>query len=75
MRLIKAYIHHRKVEEVYNALKSEGFRAMTLVECYGTGKYTDSENSHIGEKHPFADARKVAKIEILVPNSNKKKEI
>lgn len=75
MKLIKAYIRHRKVEEVYNALKSEGFGAMTLVECDGTGKYTDSEDSHISEKYPFADACKVTKIEILIPNSDKKKVI
>lgn len=73
MKLIKAYIRHRKVEEVYNALKSEGFGAMTLVECDGTGKYTDSEEWHISEKYPFADACKVTKIEILIPDSDKKK--
>ncbi|WP_291856967.1 P-II family nitrogen regulator [Marinilabilia sp.] len=75
MRLIKAYIRHIKVEEVYKALKSEGFGAMTLVECEGTGKYTDSEQGHISEKYPFADACKVTKIEILVSQNNVKKVV
>ncbi|MDK2841142.1 MAG: nitrogen regulatory protein 1 [Anaerophaga sp.] len=73
MKLIKAYIRHRKVEEVYNALKNEGFGAMTLVECEGTGKYTDSEDLHISEKYPFTNASRVTKIEILVPDSDTKK--
>jgi len=75
MKLIKAYIRYRKIEEVYKALKSEGFDAMTLVECEGTGKYTDSEEKHISDKYPFADACKVTKIEILIPKSNVKKVV
>jgi nitrogen regulatory protein P-II 1 len=75
MKLIKAYIRHRKVEEVYKALRSEGFGAMTLVECDGTGKYTDSEEKHISENYPFADASKVTKIELLIPKSDVKKVV
>lgn len=75
MKLIKAYLRHRKVEEVFTALKSEGFGAMTLVECEGTGKFTDSEEKHISEKYPFADACKVTKIEILIPKSDVKKVV
>lgn len=75
MKLIKAYIRHRKIEEVYEALKAEGFGAMTLVECEGTGKYTDSEEKHISEKYPFADACKVTKIELLIPKSDVKKVV
>jgi nitrogen regulatory protein P-II 1 len=75
MKLIKAYIRHRKVEEVYKALRSEGFGAMTMVECDGTGKYTDSEEKHLSDKYPFADACKVTKLEILVPRSDVKKVV
>lgn len=75
MKLIKAYIRYRKVEEVYNTLKSEGFGAMTLVECEGTGKYTDSEERHISDKYPFADACKVIKLEILIPKGDVKKVV
>lgn len=65
MKLIKAYIRNRKVEEVHNALKEEGFCCMTFVECEGTGQYSDHEKQHISDKYPFADAYKVIKLEIL----------
>ncbi|MCF6332611.1 MAG: P-II family nitrogen regulator [Draconibacterium sp.] len=66
MKLIKAYIRHRKSEEVYDALKKEGFCCMTFVECEGTGQYSDHEKEHVSAKYPFADAYRVIKLEILV---------
>lgn len=66
MKLIKAYIRHRKTEQVFNTLKSEGFCCMTFVECEGTGRYSDQEKEHISEKYPFAGAYRVVKLEILV---------
>ncbi len=72
MRLIKAYIRHRKTEEVYNALKQAGFCCMTLVECEGTGQYSDQEKEHISEKYPFADAYRVIKLEMLVASEHVK---
>jgi nitrogen regulatory protein P-II 1 len=66
MKLIKAYIRHRKTEEVYNALKQEAFCCMTFVECEGTGQYSDHEKEHISKKYPFADVYRVIKLEILV---------
>lgn len=66
MKLIKAYIRHRKTEEVYTALEKEGFCCMTFVECEGTGRYSDHEKEHISDKYPYADAYKVVKLEILV---------
>jgi nitrogen regulatory protein P-II 1 len=65
MKLIKAYIRYRKAEEVYNALKNEGFCCMTFVECEGTGQYSDQEKEHISEKYPFANAYRVIKLEIV----------
>ena len=65
MKLIKAYIRYRNVEEVYTALKSEGFCCMTFVECEGTGQYSDQEKEHISEKYPFANAYRVIKLEIV----------
>lgn len=70
MKLIKAYIRHRKTEEVFNALKKEGYCCMTFVECEGTGKYSDHEREHISEKFPFADAYRVIKLEMLVANEH-----
>lgn len=65
MKLIKAYIRHRKTEEVFKALKNAGYCCMTFVECEGTGNYSDHEKQHISDKYPFADAYRVIKLEIL----------
>lgn len=70
MKLIKAYIRHRKTEEVYHALKKEGYHSMTFVACDGTGQYSDNEKEHISDKYPFADAYRVIKIEILVADKH-----
>jgi len=66
MRLIKAYIRYRKMEEVYHALEKNGFHSMTMMECEGTGQYADQEHEHISSKYPFAEAYRVVKLEILV---------
>lgn len=66
MKLIKAYIRNRMTEDVYNALKKEGFCCMTLVECEGTGQYSDHEKEHISDRYPYAEAYRVIKLEILV---------
>ncbi len=66
MKLIKAYIRHRKVEDVFKTLKDNGFCCMTMVECEGTGQYSDHEQEHVSNKYPFADAYRVIKLEILV---------
>ena len=65
MKLIKAYIRYRKAEEVYSALKNDGFCCMTFVECEGTGQYSDQEKEHISEKYTFANAYRVIKLEIV----------
>lgn len=68
MRLIKAYIRHRKLENVYNALNSAGFCCMTFSECEGTGQYSDHERQQqqISHSYPFAESYRVMKLEILV---------
>jgi len=70
MKLIKAYIRHRKIELVHKTLVNEGFCCMTFVECEGTGKYSDHEKEHISAKYPYADAYRVIKLEILIDNLN-----
>ncbi len=75
MKLIKAYIRQRKLESVYNALKSSGFCCMTMIECEGTGQYVDHEKAHISVKYPFAEAYKVIKIEILVSDEHVSKAV
>lgn len=66
MKLIKAYIRYRKLEQVYNALRSAGYSSMTFIECEGTGHYSDDETQHISHKYPFAEAYRVVKLEMLV---------
>jgi nitrogen regulatory protein P-II 1 len=75
MKLIKAYIRHRKTEEVYNALFAAGFCCMTFVECEGTGQYSDQEKEHISNKYPFTDIYRVIKLEILVADDHVNKII
>ena len=70
MKLIKAYIRHRKTEEVFKALKQEDYCCMTFVECEGTGHYSDHEKEHISKKYPFADAYRVIKLEILAADEH-----
>jgi nitrogen regulatory protein P-II 1 len=66
MKLIKAYIRHRKVEAVYEALKEAGFCCMTFVECEGTGQYSDAGKQDISLKYPYATTYRVIKLELLV---------
>ena len=66
MKLIKAYIRHRKTEDVFHALTKAGYCCMTFVECEGTGQYSDLEKEHISTKYPFASAYRVIKLEMLV---------
>ena len=70
MKLIKAYIRHRKTEEVYTGLNKAGFCCMTFVEGEGTGQYSDREKKHISDKYPFADSYRVIKLEILVADEH-----
>jgi len=75
VKLIKAYIRHRKTGSVYEALKDAGFCCMTLVECEGTGHYSDEEKQNLSFKYPFVNAYKVIKLEILVSEEHVKKII
>jgi len=75
MKLIKAYIRHRKIDEVFRALKANGYCCMTMVACEGTGQYSDHERKHISDKYPFAEAYRVIKLEILVDLSSVEKVI
>lgn len=75
MKLIKAYIRDRMTENVYNALRTEGFCCMTFVECEGTGQYSDHQKEHISDKYPFAEAYKVIKLEMLVSSEHVEKVV
>lgn len=70
MKLITAYVRHRKTEEVYKVLRNEGYHSMTFIECEGTGRYADRSKEHISEKYSFADAYRVIKLEMLVSDKD-----
>lgn len=72
MKLIKAYIRHRMLENVYTALEKAGYCCMTIIECEGTGQYSDLEKEHISPKYPFVEAYRVIKLEILVADKHVK---
>jgi nitrogen regulatory protein P-II 1 len=73
MKLIKAYVRHRMIERVYQSLRNAGFCCMTIVECEGTGMYSDHEKEHISTKYPFAEAYRVVKLEVLIDEKNVQK--
>lgn len=75
MKLIKAYIRKRKLEEVYKALKQEGYDSMTMIEGEGTGTFSDHEREYISDKYTFVEAYMVIKLEILVPENDAKRII
>ena len=58
------------LEKVYHSLSEAGFRGMTMVECEGTGMYSDHEKKHISPKYPFADSFRTIKLEILTKESD-----
>jgi len=70
MKLIKAYIRHRKSVDVHKALSKAGFCCMTFVECEGTGNYSDKEAEHISDKYPSTNAFRVIKLEIVVSDNH-----
>jgi len=75
MKLIKAYIRYVKFLEVYHALKREGFFSMTIVDCEGTGMYSDQEREHLSSKYAITGAYRVIKLEILVAEEQVQKII
>lgn len=75
MKLIKAYIRYVKFLEVYHALKRAGFCCMTIVDCEGTGMYSDHEKEHISSKYAITGAFRVIKLEILVSEEHVQKII
>lgn len=63
MKLVKAYIRPMLLEEVYTALRAEGYCCMTVFEGEGTGRYSDPSDRHGSLNFP-AMHTPVAKIEI-----------
>lgn len=70
MKLVKAYIRPKRLQEVHRALTKAGHCCMTIVnDCEGTGNYSDPEERFPSLRHPFLH-NKVAKIEIATSDEN-----
>ncbi len=67
MKLLKAYIRPEKAEDVYKALKKQGFCCMTFVDCEGTGQNITDDQEHLSVNYPFAETNKMIRVEILIP--------
>ncbi|MEX0770377.1 MAG: P-II family nitrogen regulator [Balneolaceae bacterium] len=63
MKLIKAYIRPMLLEDVYSALRKEGYCCMTVFEGEGTGRYSDPDHQHGSLNFPAMHTH-VVKIEI-----------
>ncbi|MCF6214255.1 MAG: P-II family nitrogen regulator [Flavobacteriaceae bacterium] len=63
MKEIKAYIKPNRLEKVVEALKENGFKSLTLIECEGTGTYK-REDSLPSLKFHFSDS-KMIKLELV----------
>ncbi|NGP75516.1 P-II family nitrogen regulator [Balneolaceae bacterium YR4-1] len=69
MKLIKAFIRPELLEEVYIALRREGYPSMTVFEGEGTGRFSDPESSHGSLDFPAMHNR-IVKIEIAAQDAN-----
>ncbi|WP_440998564.1 P-II family nitrogen regulator [Fodinibius sp. SL11] len=63
MKLIKAYIRAKLLEDVYCSLRNEGYSSMTVFEGEGTGRYSDPDKQHGSLNFPAMHTH-VVKIEI-----------
>lgn len=68
MKLIKAYIKPGLLENVYSALRKNGYRSMTVFKGEGTGRYSDPESCHGSLDFPAMHNR-VVKIEIAAEDN------
>jgi nitrogen regulatory protein PII len=65
MKLIKACFQPIMLEDVYSALRHEGFCCMTVFNGEGTGDYINPEQQHGSLSFPGMHA-KIVKVEIAV---------
>lgn len=73
MKEIKAFIKPKKVQEVVEALKREGFESVTLSKGEGTGAY-ETENASPSLDFHFTD-NPVIKLELVCQNEVSEKAV
>lgn len=65
MKEVKAYVRPGRMEAIYNALRTAGYRCMTLTYGEGTGRFTvPRKEMDKPPRHPFMHVE-VVKIEII----------
>lgn len=65
MKEIKAFVRPEVFDDMFAALKHEGFCCVTVTECEGTGKYSDPERPEYPSlKIPYMHS-KIHKMEIV----------
>lgn len=65
MKEIKAFIRPEEFDDMYAALKREGYCCVTVTECEGTGKYSDPERADFPSlRIPYMHS-KMHKLEIV----------
>ncbi len=65
MKEIKAFVRPKRLTEIGNKLREEGFLGLTVFEGEGTGRYSDYRIEWSSLSHPFSHS-KIAKIEMVI---------
>lgn len=69
MKLVKAYIRPILLEDVYTALRNEGYCCMTVFEGEGTGRFSDPADQHGSLNFPAMHTH-VVKVEIAADSKD-----
>jgi nitrogen regulatory protein P-II 1 len=65
MKEIKAFVRPEEFDDMFAALKHDGYCCVTVTECEGTGKYSDPERAELPSlKIPYMHSE-VLKLEIV----------
>jgi nitrogen regulatory protein P-II 1 len=65
MKEIKAFVRPKRLTDIVNKLREEGFLGLTVFEGEGTGRYSDNRKKWSSLSHPFSHS-KIAKIEMVI---------
>jgi len=65
MKEIKAFVRPKRLTDIVNKLRQEGFLGLTVFEGEGTGRYSDNRKKWSSLSHPFSHS-KIAKIEMVI---------
>jgi len=74
MKKIEAIIRHFKLEDVKNALSTEGIQGMTISEVRGFGRQKGHTEMYRGQEYTVDFVPKV-KVEVVVPNDGVRRAI